>query len=261
MRYNSTTGLPEEQIIELTSRVHQVLTGRKKPVKGPGGRPLALGLYRQVILVLVLLRQNMIQSVAADLFGLSQPTVSRIYRMMLPIFDEVLAVHEPGTLTDLALEHILLIDGTDVPTRRFKTGITENYSGKKKRHGLLIQIAANDQGRLLCVSEPVPGRRHDRWAIGEVGWEAELDHLQWIADPGYQGTSAITPQKKPRGRELTDEQKESNREISLIRSAVERAIAHLKNWKILATGYRARLAELPRVIRIVSRLEYYRLGW
>ena len=107
----------------------------------------------------------------------------------------------------------------------------------------------------------MPGRRHDRWAIGEVGWEAELDQLQWIADPGYQGTSAITPQKKLPGRELNEEQKESNRQISLIRSAVERAIAHLKNWKILATGYRARLSELPTVIRVVSRLEYYRLGW
>ncbi|UTM45744.1 transposase family protein [Glutamicibacter mysorens] len=185
MRYNSTTGMPEEQVIELTARVNEVLNGRRTPAKGPGGRPVVLGLYRQVVLVLVLLRQNMIQSVAADLFGISQPTVSRIYRTLLPIFDQVLAFHEPGTLTDLALEHTLLIDGTDVPTRRFRAGITENYSGKK----------------------------------------------------------------------------ESNRQVSLIRSAAERAIAHLKNWKILATSYRARLKELPMVIRIVSRLEYYRLGW
>lgn len=166
MRYNSTTGMPEEQVIELTARVNEVLKGRRTPAKDPGGRPVVLGLYRQVVLVLVLLRQNMIQSVAADLFGISQPTVSRIYRTLLPIFDQVLAFHEPGTLTDLALEHTLLIDRTDVPTRRFRAGITENYSGQKKRHGLLIQIATNDQGRLLCVSEPVPGRRHDRWAIG-----------------------------------------------------------------------------------------------
>jgi hypothetical protein len=40
-----------------------------------------------------------------------------------------------------------------------------------------------------------------------------------------------------------------------------RAIAHLKNWKILSTGYRVRLAELPNVIRIITALEFYRLGW
>ena len=38
------------------------------------------------------------------------------------------------------------------------------------------------------------------------------------------------------------------------------ADTHLKNWKILATGYRGRLAELPNIIRIIT-LEYYRLDW
>jgi len=42
---------------------------------------------------------------------------------------------------------------------------------------------------------------------------------------------------------------------------VERCIARLKNWKILATGYRGRLAELPNVIRIITKLEFYRLDW
>jgi hypothetical protein len=42
---------------------------------------------------------------------------------------------------------------------------------------------------------------------------------------------------------------------------VERTISHLKNWKILATGYRGRLSELPRIIRIVTNLELDRLGW
>ncbi|PPI48050.1 hypothetical protein [Rathayibacter tritici] len=49
--------------------------------------------------------------------------------------------------------------------------------------------------------------------------------------------------------------------MSSIRSAVERCIAHWKNWKILKTGYRGRLTELPNLIRTVTRLELYRLGW
>lgn len=52
-----------------------------------------------------------------------------------------------------------------------------------------------------------------------------------------------------------------NKTISGRRSAVERSIAHLKNWRIPATGYRSRLTELPNIIRIVARLEFYRLGW
>ena len=70
---------------------------------------------------------------------------------MLPIFDQVLALHELGALSGLASEHTLLSDGTDVSTRRFKAGIIEYYSGKKKRQGLLIQVVSNNQGCRLCV--------------------------------------------------------------------------------------------------------------
>jgi hypothetical protein len=82
-----------------------------------------------------------------------------------------------------------------------------------------------------------------------------------IADPAYQGTHAITPRKKPKGGELSTRDKASNEAVSSLRSAVERCIAHVKNWKILATGYRGRLGELPNIIRIVTSLEFYRLGW
>jgi len=72
----------------------------------------------------------------------------------------------------------------------------------------------------------------------------------------------LGPAPSPRkGRELSDDRKATNKTISGLRSAVERCIAHLKNWKILATGYRGRLAELPNVIRIITKLEFYRLDW
>lgn len=72
MRYNPTTGRPEDLIIELTVRVNDVFNCRKVPAIGAGGRPRALGLYRQVVLALFLLRRNLIPSVAADLLGLSR---------------------------------------------------------------------------------------------------------------------------------------------------------------------------------------------
>ncbi|MGH3341369.1 MAG: transposase family protein, partial [Carbonactinosporaceae bacterium] len=102
---------------------------------------------------------------------------------------------------------------------------------------------------------------HDRRAFDECGWEELLVDTDVIGDPAYQGTTVITPRKKPRNGELSVADKANNKVISAIRAAVERCIAHLKNWKILATGYRGRLNELPNVIRIVTRLEFYRLGW
>lgn len=258
MRYQSTTGLDREQILELVSRINQVLAGRKRRNSRSGRRTL-LGTYRQVVLVLTLIRQNVNQACAADLFEVSQPTVSRIYRRLLPLIEQVVCVHQP-TLAEAFEKRIVLVDGTDVPTGN-RAGARENYSGKRHRQGLLVQVGADLSGMLLAVSDPLPGARHDRWAVAETGWEEALTAVSWVADPAYIGTSAVTPQKRTRGKDLTDDRKANNKTISGMRSAVERAIAHLKNWKILATGYRGRLAELPNVIRIIVKLEFYRLGW
>ncbi|WP_215808562.1 transposase family protein [Rathayibacter toxicus] len=93
------------------------------------------------------------------------------------------------------------------------------------------------------------------------GWEPILDTTDWRADPAYISTSAVTPRKKPFHGKHDDNTRATNRYISPIRSAVEKYIAHWKNWKILATGYRRLLTELPEIIRAITRLELYLLGW
>jgi hypothetical protein len=57
---------------------------------------------------------------------------------------------------------------------------------------------------------------------------------------------------------LTDTRRACNTALNRIRAAVERAIAHLKNWKILKTGYRRSLHDFPQVLRTVTKLEIYR---
>jgi DDE superfamily endonuclease len=111
---------------------------------------------------------------------------------------------------------------------------------------------------------PVPGARHDSKALGESGiadrWAGHLrlEGPGMVADLGYLGTAAITGTRKPRGRQLTDVQRACNTSINRIRAAVERAIAHLVNWKVLDTGWRGRLTDFPEVLRAVTGLEIYR---
>lgn len=254
MRYQSTTGLPAELIEELVARVWQI--GQSS---GTAGWPRVVGLYKAVVITLILVRHNQSQTTVADLFGISQSTVSRIYRRFLPLIGQAVCLHVPD-LVEVLRGRVVLLDGTDVPTGN-RAGHGENFSGKRHRAGLNIQVVADLSGCLLGVSVPMPGAMHDRRAFTETGWEELFADTDIIADPGYQGTHAVTPRKKPQGGELSENDKASNKKISAIRSAVERCIAHLKNWKILATGYRGRLAELPTVIRIVTALECYRLGW
>lgn len=255
MRYQSTTGLSENQILELVARVWEIMDSRRER----SGRRRRLGLYRQVVMVLVMVRHNLGQAVVADLFEVSQPTVSRIYRRILPLIGEALCLHVPD-LAEAVRGRVLLVDGTLIPTGN-RTGHSDDYSGKRHRSGMNIQVLSDLSGVLLAVSRPCRGSIHDRAAWAETGWEELLGDHDLIADLGYLGTTITTPRRKPKGGELSITDKESNKEISTLRSAVERAIAHLKNWKILATGYRGRLNELPAIIRIIAALECYRLGW
>ncbi|WP_367127843.1 transposase family protein [Saccharothrix sp. HUAS TT1] len=108
-------------------------------------------------------------------------------------------------------------------------------------------------GALLAVSQPVEGRAHDKTAYTRTGLADLLTDTTVIADLGHQDTPTLRPRRKrPGHRRRTPADKTWNTSVSRIRWAVEHAIAHLKNWKILATGYRARLAELPTILRISS---------
>lgn len=218
-----------------------------------------LGLYRSVVMTLILVRSNLSQTTVADLFGVSQPTVSRIYRRVLPLLEQAVCLHVPP-VPEILRGRLVLVDGTLVPTGN-RAGHEDNYSGKRHRAGLAVQVLSSIGGDVLAVSDPYAGSTHDREAFARAGYEELLADVSVLGDLGYLGTRVIMPRRKPRGGELSERDKKSNREVSAIRSAVERAIAHLKNWKILATGYRGRLAELPNVIRIVVALEFYRLGW
>ncbi|MEU2835475.1 transposase family protein [Streptomyces lavendulae] len=61
-----------------------------------------------------------------------------------------------------------------------------------------------------------------------------------------------SPRRKPPGQERSTGDKEANRSINTLRAAVERAIAHLKDWKILATRYRGPLTHFPLVAKTVT---------
>lgn len=260
MRYKSTTGLDHAQIEELVARIHEVLTSKGG---GRGRRPV-LGLYRQVVLTLVLLRQNLAQAVAGDLFGVSQPTVSRIYRAMLPVFEQVTCLHRPP-MPEVLRGRVVLVDGTLVPIgnrRTDKPTHLANYSGKSHKAGVIVQVLSDLDGYLLAVSQPQPGRTHDRAGYALAGYDQLLADIPTIGDLGYQGTTVIRPRRKrPGHKEHTPADQVWNHSVSSLRVAVERAIGHWKNWKILATGYRGRLSELPNLIRIITTLEHYRLDW
>lgn len=249
-------GLDRDEVVELTARVHQVLTGRA----GFGrGRPPAVGLFQAVRAVLVLARQNLPQAVVADLLGVSQSTVSRLWRRLMPVLGQVTCLHRPPW-DDAVKNRTVLLDGTLVPTWEWENR-PKDYSGKHRRAGMSIQVLSDLDGQLLAISPALPGCTHDRTALRDTGWETLLTGTDTLGDKAYHSTLVITPTRIPYHGALSPSDKEHNKHHSALRAAVERCIAHLKNWKILSTGYRGRPTELPDIIRIITNLEFYRLGW
>ena len=262
MRYHSTAGLTRAQMTELIARCWQVHSGRQPGDLGRYAFVMPFG--KAVSMVLIMARHNLAQQLTGDLFGISQATVSRVWRHLLPIIGQVTAL-DRSRLADALQRGLVLLDGTPVPTGdRTGTGTT-NYNKKHHKQALGLQVAAFRDGRLADVSSPVRGSRHDSRALEEVGWADQITQarragplIAVIADTAYIKHTRLTPRKKPRGGRRTKQDKEWNHRISSMRAPIERTIALLKQWRILSTGYRGRLTELPSVIHMVTNLEFYR---
>ena len=90
------------------TRIPEVLESPNQSLKGH-----RLGVME---LTLVLLGHNISQALAADMYGISQPTVSRVWRQMAPLPTHVPATSGACLAQAVAQGSLLLIDGTPIPT-------------------------------------------------------------------------------------------------------------------------------------------------
>jgi hypothetical protein len=139
------------------------------------------------------------------------------------------------------------------------------YSGKRHRCGFNVQVVSSAGGTLVLTGTPLPGGTHDAKAWQESGLAARFAgrlHADGgpggFADTAYTGTGLCVPDRKPKGQPLIESAREFNRMIASHRASVERVIAHVKNWRILATGYRGMLDRFPPFLDAVTKLEIYR---
>ena len=85
------------------------------------------------------------------------------------------------------------------------------------------------------------------------------------ADSGYQGILRLhkrseTPKKKPKGHELTAEEKAENRRISRERILIENINAKVKVFKITANRYRNRRKRYALRMALICGLLNYELA-
>lgn len=228
----------------------------------PTGRPRALPLYTALVAVLFALR-NLPSDVLGELFGCGSSTVQRYQEDLEPLVDDVLTpLYEQ--IRAQAHRDAVLVDGLVVLIGE-RDGIEDLFSSKKGFCGQNVQVVATLSGRVADVGDPCPGAMHDSRAFRESGIaDRWAEHYQpggpgMIGDKGYQGTGIATPYKKPPRRELTEAHRACNTVFNRLRAVVERAIAHLKCWRVLKTGFRRSLEEFPAVLCTVTKLEVFRV--
>ena len=96
--------------------------------------------------------------------------------------------------------------------------------------------------RIIWLSKTYNGSVHDKKICDFQPLHLTRGINLW-QDTGFQGhnpenVTVIMPMKKPKGRELTQEQKDSNRSISSFRVLVEHAIGGAKRCRIVKDRFR-----------------------
>jgi len=131
---------------------------------------------------------------------------------------------------------------------------------------------------MLAISAAVPGKTHDKNLSAQLQTIERLpDGCEAAADKGYQGLAeqvsqvtvtdpqtgaehhvprleVKTPVKKPKGKELTQEQQAFNTHLSQVRVRIEHCIGWVKNWAIIATRFRCAHAIYTAILCTVCGL-------
>jgi hypothetical protein len=244
-----TTGLTAKQIADLCTLLDMETTGKERPW------PPILGLFRSVVVALTYMRRNRVQAELAETYAVSQSTISRAVTGVTPLIGNVLEKFVP-TADELDDRTQYVVDGTLLPCWSWAAH-PELYSGKHKTTGMNVQVACTLGGQLVWISDPIEGRRHDTYCLGESGVLMTLEPGNWMGDKGYVGNQMLTPIKKPKGRDLLDWEKEFNTQINKIRYVIEQVIANFKTWRIMHADYRRPIGTFPETISTVIALHFY----
>lgn len=134
----------------------------------------------------------------------------------------------------------------------------KNYSGKKKYHSRKSIIVSDSRRQVLVVTKQKAGRRHDkRLADKEHLFQNLPEDVYAYVDTAFTGEdkthrNLYLPKKKPRGRNLTQQEKDLNSLISSYRVAVEHAIGGIKRYRCMSEKLRNRKASIEDTFLLLT---------
>lgn len=123
---------------------------------------------------------------------------------------------------------------------------------------------STENGRIVSVSKPAPGRVHDLEVRRRGPPLPSSSHV--YADSGYQGlqgdhASIDIPYKKTKARPLTKDERAYNHALSRFRVRVEHSIGRLKSFRILSERYRYPRGRYAVKISTVAGINNFAAGF
>ncbi|MEM1281056.1 MAG: IS5 family transposase [Cyanobacteria bacterium P01_H01_bin.152] len=241
----------------------KVLKPQWRPLPQPGAKP-KLGIEDRILLTLEYWREYRTYFHIGSSWGVSESTVCRIVHWVEATLMQSGRFRLPGKkqlFQGFGTLKVIVIDVTETPIERPKRRQRQFYSGKKKEHTLKCQLIIDRVSGQIIYTFFGKGRRHDFQVFKASGVHV-YPEIQSLQDKGYQGiqvlhSNSCLPHKKPKGGELSVEEKAYNRALSKERIVIAHVNRRLKIFRILAGRYRNRRRRFELRCNLIAALYNY----
>lgn len=117
-------------------------------------------------------------------------------------------------------------------------------------------LIVNMQREVLYLSETYCGAVHDKRICAAENWRFGKS-FTLLTDTGFQGLKldnvrVIMPTKKPRAKELSEDQVRENRWIGHVRVRIEHVIGSIKRFRIVSDVFRHRLLDREDSVMLIA---------
>ena len=247
--------------------------GKRERMPGGGRKGKLETVFDKLFFILFYFKCYPTFDVGGFIFDLDRSNACRNVHKLIPMLNRTLGeamvlpkrqIHTTEELFEMFPEvHDLFLDATERQIQRPKNKHKqkESYSGKKKRHTKKNTIISDEKKEIRYLGPTVFGKKHDYGIFtDEFPEPPPMSHpdippppgdRRFWTDLGYIGIEkdfpeldVIMPKKKPKGGELTKEEKHMNKLISGVRVKVEHAIGGVKRFGIVSNIFRNKTEDM-----------------
>ena len=238
-------GITLDQFLLISDQVDTLIAAeqRRWPMKRRGKHSSQLTNEDKLLLTLTYLRHYPTFQQLGGQFGISESYAYKLYDRYRRYLVTLLRLPGSRALVASGLSAVLL-DATEQPIERPTHRQRAYYSGKKKRHTIKAQLIVGLFSLQILAVACGLGRSHD-FTVFKQTRVPLAPQIEVYADSGYQGISdlhanSVIPIKKPKGRELTADERAHNRALARVRIAIEHVNRRCKIFRIVKDTYRGK---------------------